>query len=244
MNEMMVPYAIVGETVAGEAEETRKKLEKLIYSINRSTFDLAELLYSVKKNGFYKNYGFGSFAEYIEGLELKTSKAHYLVRMVDIMSEVDIPREVYEPVGIGKLREITSLDVTDNEGRAITYEKEDGSTELMSDIVRGLVAKAPDMTVSELKSYVRTLKGFVGDNDTIWVNICLNKQAFEQTVTPAFQLCKKNLGTASKDSEGMAKDYSDGKALEMISVEYLLNPANQFLAGELKSEIVEGEYVV
>lgn len=240
----MYEQVIVGEAVAGEAESTRKALENLINTINRSTFDVADLLHKVKKNGFYKNYGFNTFLEYVEGLELKTRKAQYLTKMVDTMEQVKLPREVYEPVGIAKLREITSLDVINEDGDPATYEDPDsGDSHLMSDIIKGLVDKAPEMSLEELKQYVRVLKGFVGYNDTTWLNICVNRQALEQSIEPAFQLAKKVLGTAKTDDEGVAQDYSDGKALEMLAVEFINDPANSVLGGEnvSQTEVVGSE---
>jgi hypothetical protein len=222
----MFEEVMIGEQVAGEAEKLRKDVEQLIGSLNRSTFDIAEILFKIKTKGYYKGYGFNTFMEFISGLDIKTRKIQYLVRIVDILDQLNIPREEYEPIGIAKLREITSVDLIDSEGDPALFEDEDGGTHIVSDLIRGLLIKAPEMSLEEIKDYVRILKGFSGDNATTWLNICVNKQALEQTIQPALNLSKKILGTAKVDEEGIAQDYSDGKALEMICVDYLLDPAN------------------
>jgi len=227
----MFEQVIVGETIAGEAEKTRKELEKLIGVYNSSTFDIGELLYRVKKNGFHKNYGFNTFLEFVSELDIKTRKAQYLVKITETMDELNIPRNEFEPVGIAKLREISSLDLYEDGDPAI-YQDDEGETHLISDIIKGLIIKSHEMSLDELKKYVKIIKGFTGDNDLVWVNICLNRQAFEQTVQPALSLCKKALGTTGKNDEGVAQDYSDGKALEMICADYLLDPANSYLGGQ------------
>jgi hypothetical protein len=229
----MYEEVIAGEAQAGESAEVRQELENLIHTINTSTFDVAELLHKVKSKHYYQTYGFNTFLEYVAELEIKTRKAQYLVRIVDIMEQVRIDREDYQPIGIAKLREITSLDVTDSDGDPAVYDDpEKGETHLMSDIIKGLISKAPEMSLGEIKKYVKILKGFVGDNDIVWLNICVNSQALSETINPALALAKQNLGTASLNDEGVAQDYSDGKALEIIAVEYLNDPAHQFLGGQ------------
>jgi hypothetical protein len=226
----MFEAVIVGEAVAGESKKVRDELEKLIHTINTSTFDVADLLHTVKSKGYYKAYGFNTFLEYLAELDIKTRKAQYLVRIVDIMTEVCVPREIYQPVGIAKLREITSLDTHDSNGDEVFWDNpETGESLKMRDIIVGLVEKAPTMTLSELKEYVKLLKGLVGENDLTWLNISVNTQALQQTILPAFHLAKQNLGSSYKDEEGMSHDYSDGKALEMICAEYLNDPSNSFL---------------
>ena len=229
----MFEQQIIGEQVAGESTKVRKELEGLINTINASTFDLAELLFKVKKKGYYKSYGFNTFLEYVSELDIKKRKCQYLVRIVDTMGEVSIERKKYEPIGIAKLREISSLDVRDANGDFAVYEDaEKGEVYPMKDIIVGLVEKAPTMSLDEIKKYVKVLKGFVGENDVTWLNICVNTQALQETIKPALDLARQNLGTSAVDDEGVAIDYSDGKALEVVSAEYLNDPANQFLGNQ------------
>ena len=49
----MQDTVIVGEIEAGEAAKVRKSLEKAIKQVNDSTFDIAELLYTVKSKHLY-----------------------------------------------------------------------------------------------------------------------------------------------------------------------------------------------
>jgi hypothetical protein len=229
----MIKQVIVGEVKAGESKKVRKQLEGLISSLNRSTFDVGELLHTIRKNGFYKDYGYNTMKEYVSELDIKLRKSQYLERIFAIMDEIEIPRAEFEPIGIAKLREITSLNVRNEDGTPAIYRAEDGTESKMSDVVRGLTVQAPQMELKELQQAVRGLKGLVGEADLTWLNISVNRQALTETIEPAFELARKQLGSAGKDSEGIAVDYSDGKALEMVCVEFLNDPANQILAGEV-----------
>lgn len=221
---MTQEVVIVGEAVAGESAKVRKQLEKLISAVNKSTFDIAELLSKIKHGGFYKPVA-NTFYEYVSTLDLKPRKAQYLMRIVDVMAQVGIAREKYEPVGTAKLREITSLDP---EG---TWKNPDTGEDVpLKDFIVGFIDKAPNLTLDEVKQHVRTLKGFVGDDDLVWVNVCLKRSARENTVSPAFELARKHLGSKGKDEEGNATEYSDGTVLEMICAEYINDPANNVLA--------------
>src|SRR5579859_4836673 len=188
----MFEAKIVGEAEAGESARVREEVEGLIHSINTSNFDLAERLFLIKTKRYYRAYGFETFTEYVKELDLKTRKAHYLARLVDIMNQVGVPREEYEPVGVAKLREITSLDVTDENGDDVYVDNpETGESRPMTDVIKGLLVKASEMSVTELKNAVRELKGFTGDNELVWFNIQVNRQALEETITPALELARK-----------------------------------------------------
>lgn len=224
-----VPTVIVGEQVAGESNKVRKSLEKLIQSVNKSTFDIGELLFKIKKTGFYNGWGFNTFQEYVDTLDIKARKAQYLVRIVDTMEQVGVPREQYEPLGVAKLREISSLDPT------ATYKNpQTGEETPMKDFITGFIDKGADMPLEEVKQHVRTLKGLTGENELVWLNFCLKKAAVDETVRPALELAKANIGSVGKDAEGNSVDASDGRALEAIAVEFLNDPANNVLPEEPK----------
>lgn len=221
---------ITGKQFVGEEYEVRNKLETLIQSLNKNTFDIAECLHVIKSKGYFNKWGYSSFNDYIQELEIKQSKAHYLTRIVDIMEKMQIPRESYEPLGIGKLREITSLNPND------TYINPKTNQETpMAEFIKGFVEKGKDMELTDLRNNVRILKGFVGENDLVWLNFSVTKQAAEETIKPALELAKQNAGSVGQDDDGMAKDISDGKALEYIAVEYINDPANSYIAEHKES---------
>lgn len=220
------PVAIYGDAVAGEKSEDvqiRSLLEVLIHSIDKQTFDVAELLYEVESRALYQP-EFATYKEYTRSLKLKDRKAEYLPKIVRVMRAVNIDRKVYEPLGIGRLREITSLKPSD------TWKNpETGEETPMSVFIVGFVEKGEDMPFEELQQHVRTLKGFVGENDVTWLNVCLKRTVLDSTVRPALELAKNHIGSVGKDDEGVSKDASDGAALEAIAVEYLNDPANNVL---------------
>jgi hypothetical protein len=222
------PTAIVGDLVAGatvEAERVRGALESLIERVNRSKFDIADLCYKVKVNGYYAPYT--TFQDYYKTLSIKKRTVQYLTKMVECMTQVGISREQYEPLGIAKLREITSLDPND------TWKNpETGIETPMHEFIVGFIENGAGMELEEITQHVRTLKGLTGENDLVFLNICLKRSALDNTVRPALDLAKNWIGSIGKDDEGISRDASDGTALEMVAVEYLNDPKNHVLSEE------------
>lgn len=221
MPELLVPTdrpvaAIYGEQEAGRAAKVRKAVEDKIKGIMTSTFDIAELLFEIKSKHYYADWGYESFQEYVSTLQIKPRKAQYLVRMVEVMSAVEVERNTYEPIGLSKLREITSLDY---EGDYTN--PEDGAKTPYKDIIRGLVDRAGDMELGDIKKAVRILKGLTGEDELIWVNFSLKRSVKEEVLDPALKLAKLLIGDSGRDEEGMAIEASDGAALEIIAVEFL-----------------------
>lgn len=216
---------IVGEAVAGESAKVRNQLEEIVRNINTQTFDLADLLNKVKKNSWYTGWGYNTFQEYIETIDIKLSKAHYLTRIVGVMEQVNIPRETYENVGIAKLREIASLEPGE-----IYVNPQNNIGTPTNEIITDLVNRADDFTINELKQAVKVFKGLVGEDELVWVNYSVKSLVKEQILNPALELARKQIGTLKKDDDGVAVDAGDGACWEIIAVEFLNDPANFFLA--------------
>jgi hypothetical protein len=228
-NELTAPTAIYGEAQSGRCSVVRKKLENLIGGLNKSTMDIAVLLSETKKQGYFKQWGFDTFKDYVQQLDLKARKAQYLTRIVETMEQVGVAREVYEPLGISKLREISSLDPG-----AIYVDPESNTQTPMKDFITGLVDKGLNMSLEEIKQHVKTLKGLVGENDLMFINFSVKRSVWENVIEPSLELAKANIGSIGQDEEGNAKDASNGRALEMIAVEFLNNPQNQPFPEEIK----------
>lgn len=205
-------------------------LVSLIHSVNSSTFDIAELLYKVKSNGYYQ-IEHATFKEYTESLEIKSRKAQYLTRIVEVMEQVSIPRTQYEKLGISKLREISSLDP------ALTWKNPLDNTETpMKQFIIDLVGAGEDMDLEAIKKHVRTLKGITGENDIVWRNIPFTRIVAEKTIDPALELTRANIGSVGKDDEGISKDASDAACVEIWAVSYMNDPNSNPLNQEFESE--------
>lgn len=216
---------IVGPVVAGEAAKVRKQLEQLIKKVNSSAFDIAQLLHTIKKNGYYD--GFTTFQEYVKTLEIKPRKAQYLRRIAEVMDTMGIPRETYEPLGVAKLREITSLNLDDTWVNPETKEETP-----MKAFIQGFVEKGGTMSLDEIKNHVKTLKGLVGEDAMGWLHLYMKQMAIDQVARPALDLAKAQIGSVGKDDEGISRDASDGAAAEVVFVAFLNDPANGILAGK------------
>lgn len=205
---------IVGDAVAGESAQTRAALEQLIEHTNRSNFDIADLLHRIKSRGFYAPYN--TFDEYGATLKIKRRKRQYLVKMAETFATVGIPRTQYEPLGIARCRAITSLDP------AKTWRNpETGEETPLREFIATFVDQGDGLAMETLQQHVRTLKGFTGENDLVWLNFCVTRSAAENTIRPALEKMKGLIGSAGKDDEGISKDASEGAALEAMAVEIL-----------------------
>jgi hypothetical protein len=213
------PPAIVGEVVAGEAAAVLKQVKALVKGISANTFDLAEALWKVRKNKWYapKN---STFQEYIRTLDLKSSKGHYLVRIIQTMEDAGIERAVFEPIGIAKLRAICRLDLVDENGNGKTYEGKPAV-----EVIKGLISQAPAHSPEVVDEIVKKLQGLMGDEARVWQNVSLTV-AQRKKWQEAMNLAKLNIGSVGKDEEGNYKDASEGACMEVIAASYILDPNN------------------
>jgi hypothetical protein len=154
-------------------------------------------------------------------LPIKLRKLQYLRRIAEVADALSIPREKYEPVGVAKLREITSLDLD-----GVWKNPENGQEIPFKDFITGFIEKGKEMPLDDIKRNVKTLKGLTGENDIIVIHFGVKQSVLDNVVRPALDLAKANLGSAGKDDEGISFDASDGRALETIGVAYLIDPAN------------------
>ncbi len=234
---------IIGEAVAGQqaarANAVRKALSVLSEDIRVSTFDMAILLYEATANNYVQGWGFESVADYgAKELGLKERKVQYLVRMVRICNAVGVKRSDFEPVGVSKLREITSLDHTASYFNTLTK-----NNEPMSEHIVDLLSRAEDMTYDQVKQAVSVLKGEVGENARVWVpSFWVTKSCMENVILPAREMVRKRLGSAPvKDEAGNAIEYSDGVAEELIHAEFLADPNQWTQEPDESQEQVDGE---
>ncbi len=228
MSKPYTPQAIVGTVVAGEAAAIKNKLETLIDSLDKSTFDVATLLHQIKVKGYFSNWGYSTFQEYSKTIKnLKPRKIQYLSRIVGVMDEVGIPRTQYEPLGIARLREITSLDPKET-----WTNPESGIKTENAEFIKGFVSYREDngdyIDTDKLKQHIRTLKGFTGANDLVYETLCMTRSAHENAWKPAINLAKLHIGSVKKDDEGISQDASNGSAAEKIAIAYLIDPQNEF----------------
>jgi hypothetical protein len=205
---------IVGEIEAGAAAKARKELEELITKSIKSDFEIGTLLYKVRQLGHYEP--FTTWHEYIASLNIKISKARYLSDIAEVTANLDIPAEEYEPVGKSKLRHICSLDY-----KGEWTNPTSGVVTPMAVFIKALIANGVNLTLDDIVSKVKTLKGQTGENSRECMHIWVTTSARKQVIEPAFEEERKKLGSAGKDEEGLAKDYSEGFILEMWAADRL-----------------------
>lgn len=220
------PIAIVGDVQAGRATVLRKKLIGLAGDIQCSTFDLAEMLYEADSGSMPQQWGYISTLDYgMQELGLKKRKVQYLVRIVSVMRIVGVKREVYEPIGVTKMREITTLDPA-----GMFFNKETKQNEPLVDHIVRLVSEAEDCTAEEIAEEIKRLKGQTGENSLVTRSTTYVLSVWDNVIKPAQELARRLMGSAGRDKDGNAMEYSDGAVEEMIHTEFLNDPNNNIEA--------------
>lgn len=211
---MLEDIEIVGEAEAGRAIQVRRQINKLLAATNTSTYDLADLLWEAKSKNFFSGWGFESFAKYAKSLDIKYSRAFYLVRMVENMKAAGLERAQYEPVGLLKLRIISRLKPeTEYNGTPVTL------------LIRELTLKAQQMTAEEVRHEVDTIQGLTEDESMVWINFQVKKLVRENVIKAAIALAKKHMPESqTQDNDGNYHPPSDGAALEVICANFLADP--------------------
>jgi len=139
--------------------------------------------------------------------------------MAEVMNIVGIERTQYEPVGIAKLREITRLNPED-----IYVHPETKEEMPMGEFILNFVEPAHEMSLEQIKELVKTLKGLSGENELIFLNFYVKRIVAEETIRPALEKMKAQIGSVGRDAEGIAIDPSDGAALEAMAANCLASP--------------------
>ena len=220
--EQLNPPAIIGEAVAGQQSALRKRMLLLAQDLTKNTFDLAEAFLQAQESRCYVEWGFESLGDYAAlELGIKHRKAQYLARIVRVCRECGIARKDYQPIGVSKLREITSLDPDTTFFNADTKEHEP-----MVDHIVELVANAPELSTIEVETEVARLKGMTGENSMVLRVYKVTRSAWDHVVEPCFEAIRKRMGSAGRDTEGKAKEFPDGKVIENLCAEYNADPRN------------------
>jgi hypothetical protein len=228
----MHEVVMVGEQISGRAARVREKLKDLTNDVKASTFDMADLLFEAQENNYAHAWGYSSTIEYgMEELGLKRRKIEYLTRITRVCRQLGLKRERYEPAGISKLREITTLDPEKSYWNATEHVSEP----LDEHMVR-LILDSDKLNVEQMKDEVLRLKGRIGPDRPVLRTTSYVKSVWENVIKPARELARQLLGSAGRDDAGNAKEYSDGACDEIIYAAFLADPNNSPEPEELPYE--------
>jgi hypothetical protein len=216
----MHEVVMVGEQVAGRAAMVREKLKDLTSDIKASTFDVAELLFEAQENNYPAAWGYASAVEYgREELGLKKRKIEYLTRITKVCRAVGLKRERYEPAGITKLREITTLNPAETYWNAAAH-----VSEPMDEHIVRLILDSDKLNVEQVTLEVARLKGQVGKDRRVNRSYSTDITTWTNTISVAIERARKFLGSKGRDAEGNAKEYSEGACYECICATFNADP--------------------
>lgn len=217
------PPAIIGESIAGRAAQVRKQLMVLTMDLNQHTFDLADLLTEAADNNMYRIWRYDSIGEYAnKELGIKERKAQYLIRITQVCRAVGAKRSEYETVGVSRLREITRLDPDGS-----FFNPETKTPEALSEHVIRLITNAEQMTGTQITEEIRRLMGQTGGNRPVTKMMSWTEDTYNRVILPAQELARKRLGSAKRDEQGNAVEYTDSVVEEVIHADFLADPNNQ-----------------
>src|ERR1039458_5485538 len=218
---VMHEQVIVGEQVAGRAARVRNTLKDLSGDVKSSTFDMADLLHEAQENNYPATWGYASTVEYgREELGLKKRKIEYLTRITKVCLAVGLKRERYEPSGISKLREITTLNPEGTYWNAAEH-----VSEPLDDHIVRLILDSDKMNVEQVKLEVAKLKGQIGKDRRVIRSYSTDITTWTNVIDVAIEKARKFLGSKGRDEEtGNAKEYSEGECYECICAAFNADP--------------------
>ena len=218
----MENIAIVGEVVAGQAATLRKRMRILAADLTKHTFDLAEAFLQAQETHCFTEWGFESLPEYAElELGIKPRKAQYLARIARVCRDCGVKRADYEPVGVTKLREVTTLDPG-----VSYYNADEKKHEPMVEHIVRLISEAPELGLVEIELEVARLKGMTGENRMVHRGYMVTESCWANVIALCLESIRKRLGSAGRDGMGAAKEYTDGNCYEALCAEYNADPRN------------------
>ena len=228
------PSAIHGEAIAGRAATVRKELSRMVASMAISTFDVIALLVEVQENSYASQWGFTSVIEYGQKeLKLKKRKIQYLARIGRVAKAVGLTRSQYERAGVTKLREITTLNP-----EGTYWNKEEKVSEPLADHIVRLILDSDELTVEQVKEEVLRLQGRTGPDRPVTRSYTVPQSVEDKVIKVAVEKARMLLGSAKRDAEGNAEDYSVGVCLEVICATFNADPNNEPDTGDLTTEEV------
>lgn len=211
------PPAIYGEVEAGRSAKIRAHLENIRQTLSTINYDIAEMLVEATERNWFAEWGYPSRSAFIEqNLDMKERAAEYLMRVVIVSKQMNIPRNEIEHIGISKLREIFSLN-PDNK----YFNPETQENEPLDDHIRRLLVIAPSTGHEAIKSEVKRLKGLVGENELTWMNYQITRSSKDNVILPGMEAFRKYLGDKGAVEKEGSREYSDGFVLEMVFAEVL-----------------------
>jgi len=221
-----------GEAIAGRSATVRKELARMATHTVVTMSEMIELLCEAEEKGYATQWGYASLPVYGEAeLGLKPSKTRYLARIGKVMKAVGLKRGQWEAAGISKLREIARLDPEASFWNADTH-----TNESLDDHIVRLVVEAPDMTAQQVRGEVLRLQNRTGPDSPVTRSTVYPKSVWDNVIVPARELARRLLGSAWRDAEGNAKEYSDAACDECICASFLADVNNQPEPVELPME--------
>lgn len=218
----MENVTVIGEPIAGQSATLRKRMRILAADLTKHTFDLAEAFLLAQETRCYAEWGFDSLPEYAElELGIKKRRAQYLATIVRVCRDCGVARKDYEPIGITKLREITSLNPDTS-----YYNADEKKHEAMVEHIVRLIAEAPELSTVEVEQEVARLKGMTGENAMVMRAYKVTLSCWDNVIAPCLESIRKRLGSAGRDGTGAAKEYSEGACYEALAAEYNADPRN------------------
>jgi len=106
-------------------EEVREKLRNISYKVRSDFCEMADLLYEAWEGEYHKDYGYGSFYDYVEQeLDIKNRTAGFYIQTAKKLNKLQIPWDEVREIGWRKTATIAPILTEENSQKWIEKAKE------------------------------------------------------------------------------------------------------------------------
>lgn len=181
-------------TTEKSAEVIRESVKNVFAMDDRLQIVEGELLWEITENGYYKEWGFRTFDEYVESeLGFKTRKAYYLIAIYEtFVRKLDLDADELREIEWSKAKELVTVIDDSN--------KED------------LLEAIKTLSVSGVKAMVRDMKGITSLEE---------KEVFKKLTVGLAEDQYENILAAIKIISEKTGTESIGTALDLMSTDFL-----------------------
>lgn len=168
--EKKAEVAVLPKATLGRKNKVRKRIVDLKKMVEDSYFEIGQLLYETFYAGYWKDWEFESFKQYVmDELGFHERKAQYLINIYkNLVIKAEISPEKLEGIGWSKAKEIATVADKKNVNKWVEKAQNATVTELASEVRQAKADKGASNTGGKVeRSYRLSFTLFEGQNENV-----------------------------------------------------------------------------